>query len=80
MENNMMNVTRKSVLTGKIRTRNILVKPEDLAKYEAGSASVNDSMPYLNAADREFITCGITGHEWKNAFSKQLQEIIRDKF
>ena len=76
----MMNVTRKSVLTGKIRTRNISVKPEDLAQYEAGVVSVHDSMPYLTASDREFIICGITGNEWKDAFSKQLKEIIKDRF
>ena len=76
----MMNVTRKSVLTGKTRTRNISVKPEDLALYETGAISINDAMPYLNSQDREFIMVGITNNEWKNAFSSQLNDIIKDKF
>ena len=76
----MMNVTRKSVLTGKVRTRNISVKPEDLALYETGSVSIQDAMPYLNAQDREFILVGITSNEWKDAFSKQLNDIIKDRF
>lgn len=76
----MMNVTRKSVLTGKVRTRNILVAPEDLALYETGSISIQEAMPYLNSQDREFIMVGITNNEWKNAFSADLQEIVNDKF
>ena len=75
-----MNVTRKSVLTGKTRTRIISVNPEDLALYESGSISMAEAMPYLNLQDREFIMVGITNKEWKNAFSTELTEIINDKF
>lgn len=80
MENGMMNVTRTSILTGKVRTRNISVKPEDLELYESGYTSISDAMPYLTSQDREFILCGITNNEWKDAFSKQLKDIIKDKF
>lgn len=76
----MMNVTRKSVLTGKVRTRNISVNPEDLALYETGSISSAEAFPYLNSQDREFIMVGITTNEWKNAFSAELKEIVNDKF
>ena len=76
----MMNVTRKSVLTGKTRTRIISVKPEDLALYEGGAVSIAEAMPYLNPQDREFIMVGITNKEWKNAFSFELKEIVNDKF
>ena len=75
----MMNVTRKSVLTGKVRTKNIPVKQEDLTLYETGAISINDAMPYLNSQDREFILVGITAKEWKNAFSAELQEIVNDR-
>jgi hypothetical protein len=74
-----MNITRKSAITGKIRTRNISVKPEDLALYESGVISISDAMPYLNSSDREFILCGITRNEWKDAFSKELQAIVNDR-
>lgn len=76
-----MIVTRKSVLTGKIRTREIpAIRPEDMKLYETGVVSLSDAMPYLNSSDREFILCGITNKEWKEAFSAQLQEIVNDKF
>lgn len=75
-----MIVTRKSVLTGKIRTRNIPVKADDLQLYESGVISANEALDYLNSSDREFVMCGITNSEWKDAFSTQLQEIVNDKF
>jgi len=75
-----MIVTRTSVLTGKVRTRNIPVKERDLDLYEKGYASIQDAMPYLDSSDREFILCGITNNEFKHAFSKQLKEIVSDDF
>lgn len=76
-----MIVTRKSVLTGVVRSRNIPnIKPDDLALYESGATSLSDAMPYLNSQDREFILCGITQKEWKQAFSQELQNIVNDKF
>ncbi len=75
-----MDVTRKSVLTGKTRTRTITVKPRDLALYETGAVSITDAMPYLNSQDRDFIMVGITDKELKDAFSSELQAIVNDKF
>ncbi len=75
-----MIVTRKSVLTGKSRTRNISVDPKDLALYESGACSMADAMPYLTSSDRDFIMVGITDSELKNAFSTELQAIVNDKF
>jgi len=75
-----MIVTRKSVLTGKTRTRNIPAKPRDLAMYETGTVSMQDAMPYLNSQDRDFIMIGITDNELKNAFSKELKAIVNDQF
>jgi hypothetical protein len=77
---NIMIVTRKSVLTGKSRTRNISVDPKDLALYESGACSMSDAMPYLNSSDRDFIMVGITDNELKNAFSKELKAIVNDQF
>jgi hypothetical protein len=76
---NVMFVTRKSVITGVVRSRDIPVKKEDLEMYESGACSVSEVMPYLSSEDREFILCGITTKEWKNAFSEQLQNIVNDK-
>lgn len=76
-----MIVTRKSVLTGIVRTRDIpTIKPDDLKLYESGVVSLSDAMPYLNSSDREFILCGITQKEWKQAFAAELSNIVNDKF
>lgn len=73
-----MNIQRKSVLTGVVRTRNIPVNPEDLALWEAGFISIHEAMPYLNDNDREFILTGMTSEEWNAAFAEQLEEIVAD--
>lgn len=77
---NIMIVTRKSVLTGKTRSRDIPVKPKDLELYSLGAGSASDILHYLSSEDREFVMCGITNGEWKQAFSKELQAIVNDKF
>ena len=77
---NIMILTRKSVLTGKTRTRDISVKPKDLELYELGVGSASDILHYLSNEDREFVMCGITNGEWKQAFSKELKKIVNDKF
>jgi hypothetical protein len=75
-----MIVTRKSALTGKVRTKNIPVHQRDIAEYEAGFVSASEVFHYLSSADREFVMCGITDNEWKSAFSTELQKIVNDKF
>lgn len=74
-----MIVTRKSKLTGKIRSRDIPVKSRDLEMYDAGYGSAADILHYLSIEDREFLMCGITNGEWNQAFSKELQAIVNDK-
>lgn len=75
----MLSVTRKSAITGKTRTKRINVRSEDLKLYESGAVSAQDALPYLSTSDREFIICGITRDEWKDAFSKELSKIVNDK-
>lgn len=69
-----MLVRRKSVLSGIERTRNIPVNPEDMLLWESGLVSIDDSMPYLNDVDRQFILSGITEYEWNDAFAKETLE------
>lgn len=73
-----MIIKRKSVLTGTIRSRNIPVNPEDMALWDTGTVAIQDAMPYLNYADREFILSGITTEEWNEAFAEQLKDIVSD--
>ena len=73
-----MIIQRQSVLTGKIRTRNIPVNPEDMALWEGGFIALQEAMPYLNDTDREFILTGITQEEWNQAFAEELKHITED--
>lgn len=60
-----MRITRKSIISGTERTRDIPVNPEDFITWEKGYGSIQDLMPYLSDDDREFILSGITPSEWK---------------
>jgi len=79
MESKMI-IKRTSVFSGMTRSKDIPVDPKDYAEYEAGYGSIHDLMPYLTDEDREFILSGITPQEWKNAFSKEIMDIVSDDF
>jgi hypothetical protein len=70
-----MRITRKSVITGIERTRDIPVNPEDYISWQKYDMSIQDAMPYLSDSDREFILTGITSQEWNDAFAKTEQEV-----
>ena len=59
-----MEITRTSILTKQTHTLEIDVTEEQLAAWKAG-ANIQDAMPHLSAADREFIMTGITPAEWE---------------
>jgi hypothetical protein len=65
-----MIIKRKSIISGKVRMRDIPVNPDDMAAWKAGLGSIEDLMPYLNDSDREFILSGITDKEWGEAFAE----------
>jgi|TARA_R110000803_G_scaffold190104_1_gene252602 hypothetical protein len=78
MEKSKMLITRKSVITGIVRTLDIPVNPEDYAAWKSGLDSIQDVMPYLNDSDKEYILSGITTKEWDNAFSETIDDIVSD--
>jgi hypothetical protein len=68
-------VTRQSLLSGNIETREIpTYHPQTIAKWLEGRARgirnkmVHEEFPDLNNEDREFLLTGITPSEWANAF------------
>jgi hypothetical protein len=65
-----MQITRKSVISGIQRTKEIPVNPEDFMAWQAGHGNIQDLMPYLSLDDREFILSGITSEEWNAAFAE----------
>lgn len=69
-----MRITRKSVISGIERTRDIPVNPEDYIAWQKYDLSIQDAMPYLSDDDKAFILTGITPQEWNDAFAKADQE------
>lgn len=65
-----MKITRKSVISGIERVKDIPVNPEDFIQWSNELGSIQDLMPYLNISDREFILSGITQSEWNEAFKE----------
>lgn len=64
-----MKVTMTSLLSGKTRTRDIPITQGQLDSWKAGEV-IQDVMPNLSSADREFLMTGITASEWDEAFPK----------
>ena len=58
-----MIITRKSIISGTLYTRDLDVTQEQLVAYEDG-ALLQDAFPQLSADDREFIKTGISSLEW----------------
>ena len=64
-----MLINRKSPFSGKVHVLEIDVTREQIANWRAGKP-IQDAMPNLTAAEREFIKTGITAAEWKEAFGE----------
>ena len=62
-----MQITRKSIVSGKINTIDLPINEYQLARYEGG-ALVQDAFPDLDADGREFLISGITPEEWAETF------------
>jgi hypothetical protein len=62
----MTTISRKSILSGKTRTKTIYLDPDDLSRYEMGMGLIQDVFPYLTPSEREFIMTGITDDEFPN--------------
>ncbi len=64
-----MLITKKSVLTGVIREREIDVTDEQLELWNSG-VLIQYAMPHLSPDDREFLMTGITPEEWDETFGE----------
>lgn len=65
-----MTIIRKSQVSGLVRSRELDVTPDQIARLEAGQETIQDIFPDLSASDREFIKTGITDEEWDGLFEK----------
>jgi hypothetical protein len=62
-----LNITRKSMMSGKVRTLDIPVTQEQLDAWQRGEL-IQAAMPNISPDDREFIMTGITREEWDGTF------------
>jgi len=74
-----MIISRKSTITGVVRSRDIKVNPKDYDMWEKGILNIQDAMGYVKQEDREFILSGITREEWNKAFSDEISKIVTDR-
>jgi hypothetical protein len=58
-----MQMTRTSLWSGITRTRDLDITPEQIEAWEGGMV-LQDAMPQLSPADREFLISGLTEEEW----------------
>ena len=68
-----MIVTRKSILTGIVHTRLLDITEEQVESWKMGTL-IQDAMPQLSAADREFVVNGITDAEWRQVFGEEDED------
>lgn len=62
-----MEITRKSMISGKTRTIDLPITEDQITSYKGGTL-VQYAFPHLSDADREFFISGITDDEWNEAF------------
>ena len=60
-----MKITRRSIITGIERVKDLDITPEALAKWEEGQVLIQEIAGHLTPDEREFIMTGIVEEEWE---------------
>ena len=68
-----MFITRTSQWSGITRTIDLNVSEEQITKWLDGEL-IQDAMPQLTQAEREFIMTGMTEEEWNEIFNDDEEE------
>ena len=66
----LMTISRFSPVSLKINEMSMMVDPADLARWSRGDL-VQEALPYLTPAEREFIISGVLPGEWDDLFSDE---------
>ena len=65
-----MKIKRRSPVSGKIRTKELDITPQQLQSWQEG-ALIQVAMPSLNQEEREFVITGIVEDEWDDLFGTE---------
>lgn len=57
-------ITRFSPVSLKENTMTMMLDPSDLAKWERREDLIQNALPYLSPAEREFLISGVMPGEW----------------
>ena len=60
----MLELTKTSILTGKVNTMTLPITQDQLDLYNNTKINIQDVFPNLDSGQREFIKTGITQEEW----------------
>ena len=75
----MLEVTRKSILSGKTNTMTLDITQEHLDRYEqVGGLLIQAVFPNLSKEEREFLISGITPDEWNNTFGEEEDDTLEN--
>ena len=65
----MLEVTKKSIISGKSNTMELDISQEQLDRWESVDKQlVQVAFPNLSSSEREFLMTGITPTEWNDTF------------
>ena len=69
----MLSITRKSMFTGVVRTKEFDITEDQYYDWVGGKA-IQDAMPNLSPDDREFLMTGVTPDEWDNMHGEEPED------
>ena len=65
----MLEVTKKSIISGKTNTMELYISQEQLDRWESVDKQlIQVAFPNLSSSEREFLMTGITPTEWNDTF------------
>ena len=69
----MMDITRRSPWSKKTSTMRLDVSDEEYVAWRNGKL-IQEAMPRLNSAEREFLKTGLTNTDWFDMFKDDFVE------